>query len=82
MTSEVEGFFLLLKSKGGFPDSSVVKESACSAGDSSSIPGLGRSAGEAKNLPTPVFWPGELHGLYSSSEESDRTELLSLYRLP
>ena len=30
----------------GFPDSSAGKESACSAGDPSSIPGLGRSAGE------------------------------------
>ena len=30
----------------GSPHSSVAKESACSAGDPSSIPGLGRSAGE------------------------------------
>ena len=30
----------------GFPDSSVGKESACNAGDSGLIPGLGRSAGE------------------------------------
>ena len=30
----------------GFPDSSVGKESACSAVDPSSIPGSGRSAGE------------------------------------
>ena len=31
-------------------------------------------------LPTPVFWPGEFHGLYSpwSHKESDRTERLSL----
>ena len=29
-----------------FPDSSVVKESACNAGDPNSIPGSGRSAGE------------------------------------
>ena len=32
----------------GFPDSSVGKESACNAGDPSSIPGLGRSPGETK----------------------------------
>ena len=38
----------------GFPDSSVGKESACNAGDPSSIPGSGRSAGEG-NPPTPVF---------------------------
>ena len=31
-----------------FPDSSVGKESACNAGDLSSIPGSGRSPGEGK----------------------------------
>ena len=33
-----------------------------------------------ERLPTPVFWPGELHGLYSSwgRKESDMTEQLSL----
>ena len=35
----------------GFPDCSVGKESACNAGDSSSIPVLGRSAGEGKGYP-------------------------------
>ena len=35
----------------GFPGISVGKESACNAGDSSSIPGLGRSAGEGKGYP-------------------------------
>ena len=39
----------------GFPDSSVGKESACNVGDRISIPGLGRSPGEGKKLPTPVF---------------------------
>ena len=31
-------------------------------------------------LPTPVFWPGEFHGLYSpwGRKESDTTEQLSL----
>ena len=82
--------------------SSVDKESACNAGDPSSIPGSGRSPGEGieyplqyswaslvaqlvknplvmwetwvqslgwedplgrERLPTPVFWPGEFHGL-------------------
>ena len=36
----------------GFPCGSVGKESACNAGDPSSIPGLERSA---DRLPTPVF---------------------------
>ena len=34
-----------------FLDSSVGKESACNAGDPSSIPGLGRSPGEGKGYP-------------------------------
>ena len=33
---------------GGFTDSLVGEESACSAGDLGSIPGLGRSSGEGK----------------------------------
>ena len=35
----------------GFPGSSAGKESACSVGDLSSIPGLGRSPGEEKEYP-------------------------------
>ena len=38
----------------GFPGSSDGKESACNAGDSSSIPGSGRWAGEGIGYP-PVF---------------------------
>ena len=35
---------------------------------------------EKEQLPTPVFWPGEFHGLYSpwGCKESDTTERLSL----
>ena len=61
----------------GFPDSSVGKESACNAGDLGSIPGLGRSPrGGKERLPTPAFWPGEFHGLYSprGHKESDMIE--------
>ena len=36
---------------GGFPDSSVGKESACNAGDPGSIPGLGRSTAEGIGYP-------------------------------
>ena len=35
----------------GFPRGSAGKESACSAGDLASIPGLGRSPGEGKGYP-------------------------------
>ena len=34
-----------------FPESSVDKESACSAGDSGSVPGSGRSPGEGNSNP-------------------------------
>ena len=43
-------------SVGGFPDSSVDKESACNAGDPGSIPGLGRSAGEGLGYPLQYSW--------------------------
>ena len=67
----------------GFPADLAGKESACSVGDLGSIPGLGRSPGEGNGLPSPVFWPGELHGLYSpwGHPESDTTEQLSLWLL-
>ena len=40
---------------GGFPDSSVGKESACNAGDPSSLPGSGRSPGEGIGYPLHCF---------------------------
>ena len=49
-----------------FPCGSAVKESACNVGDLSSVPGLGRFPWRRERLPTPVFWPGEFHGQYSS----------------
>ena len=46
MSVLTEGLYKLKIYIRGFPDSSVGKESTCNAGDPSSIPGLGRSAGE------------------------------------
>ena len=40
----------------GFPDSSVSKASAYSAGDPGSIPGLGSSTGEGTGYPLQYFW--------------------------
>ena len=48
----------------GFPDSSVGKESACSAEGLVSIPGLGRSPGEGNNLL-------QYSGLENSMDERD-----------
>ena len=44
------------------------------------IPGLGKISWRRERLPTPLFWPGESHGLYSPQvrKELDTTERLSL----
>ena len=67
---------VLLKTNEGFPGGSAGKESACNVGDLGLIPGLGRSPGELKGYPTPVFCPGEFHGLCSpwGCKELDMTE--------
>ena len=64
----------------GFPDTSVGKESACNSGDPSSIPWVKEIRWRRERLPTPVFWPGESHGLYSpwGHKESDTTGRLSI----
>ena len=61
----------------GFPGSLAGKESACNAGELGSIPW------RRERLATPVFWPGEFHGLYSpwGHKELDTTEWLSLSHL-
>ena len=43
--------------------------------------GLGRPLWKREQLPTPEFWPGEFHRLYSplSQKESDPNERLSLF---
>ena len=47
-------------------------------------PWVGKIPWRRERLHTPVFGPGELHGLYSpwGLEESDMTELLSLFPSP
>ena len=70
----------------GFPHSSVGKESACSAGDPGSIPGLGRSPGEGNGNPLQYSClenPMD-RGAWQSmgSQESDRTWQLNYYYFP
>ena len=44
-------------------------------------PWFGKILWKRERLPTPVFWPREFHGLYSSwgQKESDMAERLSLH---
>ena len=66
----------------GFPRGSDGEESACSAGDAGSTPGLGKIPGRRAWQPTPVFsslgnpmdrgaWRATVHGV---TKESDTTE--------
>ena len=70
---------------GGLPGGSVVKNLPACAGDTGSIPGLGRSLGERKWQPTPVFLPGKSHGQESggysscSPKELDTTERQTVF---
>ena len=62
----------------GFPDSSVGKESACNAGDPSSIPGAGRSAGEGIGYPLQCSWASLVAQLVKSLPAMWKTWVRSL----
>ena len=59
-----------------FPYGLAGKESACNAGDMGSIAWIEKIPWRGERLPTPVFRPGEFHGLYSpwGGKESDTTQ--------
>ena len=48
----------------GFPCVSAGRESACNVGGPGFNPWVGKSPWRRERLPSPVFWPGEFHGLY------------------
>ena len=58
-------FFSFGQLERDFPGGSDSKESACNARDPGLIPGFGKIPWKRERLPTPVFCPGEFHGLYS-----------------
>ena len=68
----------------GFPDISVGKESGCSAGDPSSIPGWGRSAGEGIGYPLQHSWgfPCASAGKESTCNAGDLGSIPGLGRSP
>ena len=62
----------------GFPDSSVGKESACSAGNPSSVPRLGRSAGEGIGYPFQYSWVSLVDQLVKNPPAMRETWIRSL----
>ena len=61
-----------------FPDISVDKESACNVGDTSSIPGSGRSPGERINYPLQYSWSSLVTQLVKNSSAMWETWVRSL----
>ena len=61
-----------------FPGSSTAKESACNAGDPSSIPGLGRSPGEGIGYPFQYSWASLMAQLVSNPPATQKTWVPSL----
>ena len=62
----------------GFPDSSVGKESACNAGDLSSIPGSERSPGEGIGYPLQYSWASPVAQLVKNMPAMQETWVWSM----
>ena len=62
----------------GFPDSSVGKESACSAGDPGSVPVSGKSAGEGIGYPLQYSWASPVAQLVKNPPAMRETWVQSL----
>ena len=62
----------------GFPASSASKESACNAGDPSSIPGSERSAGEGRGYPLQHSWASLVAQLVENPPAIQETWVQSL----
>ena len=63
-------------------NNSVGKESACSAGDPSSIPGSGRSSGEGIGYPLQYSWGFPGAGKESACDVGDLGSIPGLERCP
>ena len=75
-----EASWIPRRNSSSFPDSSVGKESAWVWSLGWVDPWIETIPWRKERLPTPVFWPGEFHGLNSQwgRKELDATEWLSL----
>ena len=63
-----------------FPKVAQLIKNRLQRGKTGFDPQVGKIPWRREQLPTPVFWPGEFHGLYSpwGHKQSDTTEQLSL----
>ena len=66
----------------GLPESSVCKESACNAGDPSSIPGSGRSPGEGIGYPLQYSWASLVAQLVKNPPVRDLGSIPGLGKSP
>ena len=71
-------FFFTQPLRRGFPGSSAGTESACNAGDPSSIPGSGRSAAEGVGYPLEYSWASLVVQLVKNPPSMWETWVLSL----
>ena len=62
----------------GFPGGSVVKESACNAGNPGSIPGLGSSPGEGIGYPLQYSWTSLVAQMVKNPPAMQQTWVRSL----
>ena len=62
----------------GFPGRSAGKESACNAGDPSSIPGLGRSPGGGISYPLQFSWASLVAQMVKNLPAMQETPVQSL----
>ena len=66
----------------GFPSGSAGKESACDVGRPGFDPWVGKVLWRREWLPTPVFWPGEFHGLSSPWASPGQNTGVGSFSLP
>ena len=62
------GIKTVLRACTGFPCGSAGKETTCNARDLGLILGW-EDSWRRERLPTPVFWPGEVHGVTNSQTQ-------------
>ena len=81
--NRIQNFYITSISSRGLSQWLSSEESACSAEDTSSVPGIRKIPWRRAWKPIPVFLPGKFHGQRSpwGHKESDTTEVTEQYHL-